>query len=174
VWVRQLDTQYNPIGSAFDVTPQSNDIDGLKDAIKTKWDAIYHTKLDVRSVTIYTAKGGDGAWQPVADVSTALSSNTQQTPYGIVGFVGKVWVRQLDTQYNPIGGAFEVTPQGNHIDGLKDAIKTKWDANKPTKLDALGLTICAKKGYGAWQPVADPGTVLANNTAATAYGFVVP
>ena len=66
-----------------------------------------------------------------------------------------------------------MTPAKNHIDGLKDAIKAKWDANMPEKANALLMRIFTPGTDTVWKEVSDPEKKLEANSAKTAYGFVL-
>ena len=80
VWVQQLDGQpLRLTGSAFQVTPSLDNVDGLKKAIKAKKPSL--KDVDADRLTIYT-KAGTGQWISIVKQSTALNANTAPTPYG--------------------------------------------------------------------------------------------
>ena len=84
-----------------------------------------------------------------------------------------VWVQLLDSKLVPHGSAFEVTPAKNHIDGLKDAIKAKWDANMPEKANALLMRIFKRDADGRWVEETRASGKLSSNTEDFPYGFVL-
>ena len=83
VWVIQLDADGERRGSAFEVTPAKNHVDGLKKAIKAEWDANKEKKADALAMRIYK-QGPDGKWVEETRASGRLSSSTEDFPYGFV------------------------------------------------------------------------------------------
>ena len=68
---------------------------------------------------------------------------------------------------------FEVAPMRNTIDGLKDAVKAKVEANTGDRVNALTMKVYARIAGGVWAEVFEPWTPLIANTGLTAYHVVV-
>jgi hypothetical protein len=75
VWVQRHDDS-QPLGSPFPVRSTTNDIGGLKKAIKEMWDATHRLHLNASSMLIYP-NATDGALNP----GDALKRNERTEPY---------------------------------------------------------------------------------------------
>lgn len=73
------------IGSAFQVEPELNNIDSLKDAIKLGKSNDFTNNPALIQIHAWKA-GGAGGWEEksIDGPETVLEANTEETPYGVV------------------------------------------------------------------------------------------
>ena len=80
VWVRQRDPHGQQlVGSAFKVTPSTNDIDSLKKAIKVEIGPKYPCLIGPDIAILTPTK--DGKWEGIVEPDTTLQLNTPGQPY---------------------------------------------------------------------------------------------
>ena len=85
-WVQLVDSPESAMkpsnATAFKVSPTSNDIDGLKKAVKAeKANAL--KAVDADTLKVY-ARIAEGVWAEVTKASTPLTGKTEETAYHVV------------------------------------------------------------------------------------------
>jgi hypothetical protein len=143
--------------AVFEVTPAKNNVDSLKEAVKSKAQLLQPA---------FTLIVKDPEGNTLNDVSTALKANTEGSPYTVlepeeaktVEVPSPIWVKYGTA-------VFEVTPAKNNVDSLKEAVKAKWDSSNPGHvLNMFQLTVKDHKGN-----MLEVDAALEANTKVTSY-----